>query len=145
MSQFFRGVLCSILKPFDKLLGWYTPLPVPGRSWKCFDRFLGGLLKMRCSHDYLYVSWPVRQDVVPNSLREDGSYRSSSWFVLLAFWEKIVLPSSNISSWDNHFLINIWWFCEWWWILDWSRSLPFIGRYIDRGRKSNIGASPSGL
>ena len=57
VSHFTRGCsLCAISKSRNRILGLYTPLPVPSCPWESISMdFVGGLPLSRKGHDYLYV------------------------------------------------------------------------------------------
>jgi hypothetical protein len=45
VSRYVRGcLLCATRKPSNRMLGLYTPLPVPSRPWESISMdFVGGL------------------------------------------------------------------------------------------------------
>jgi len=57
VSRYVRGCsMCAKIKPNNRKLGLYTPLPVPSHPWENVSMdFVGGLPKSRKGHDYLYV------------------------------------------------------------------------------------------
>jgi hypothetical protein len=57
VSRFIRGcILCCTRKPNNRKKGLYNPLLVPTRPWESISMdFVGGLLRIRKGHDYLYV------------------------------------------------------------------------------------------
>lgn len=57
MSKYVRGcVMWSIIKPSNRKMGLYIPLPVPSQPWESISmEFVVGLPLSRKGHDYLYV------------------------------------------------------------------------------------------
>jgi hypothetical protein len=57
VSKYVKGcTMCSVRKPSNKNLGFYTPLPIPSRPWESVSMdFVGGFPMSRKGHDYLYV------------------------------------------------------------------------------------------
>ena len=57
MTHYVKGcVMCCVLKPSNRKLGLYTPLPISCRPWESVSLdFVGGLPLSRKSHNYFYV------------------------------------------------------------------------------------------
>ena len=54
VSCFIKGCsLCAVIKPSNRKLGLYTPLPVPSHPWESVSMdFVGVLPLSRKGHDY---------------------------------------------------------------------------------------------
>ena len=57
VTHYVKGcVMCSVLKPSNRKLLLYTPLPIMSSQWESVSMdFVGVLPLSRKSHDYLYV------------------------------------------------------------------------------------------
>jgi hypothetical protein len=57
VARFIKGcILCCTIKPSKKKQGLYSPLLVPMSPWESMSMdFVGGLLRTRRGHEYMYV------------------------------------------------------------------------------------------
>ena len=111
VSRFIRGCsLCAVIKPSNRKLGLYTPLPVPSHPWESVSMdFVGGLSLSKKSHDYLYVvvdRFSKMYILMPCKKQIIAEQTAQVFFQNV--WAHFGLPTSIVSDRDSQFVGNFW-------------------------------------
>ena len=98
--------MCATRKPSNKMLGLYTPLPVPSRPWESVSMdFVGGLPMSRKGHDYLYVVVDrFSKMCILMPCKKQITAKMTAHLFFQNVWVHFGLPTSIISDRDSRFL-----------------------------------------
>ena len=111
ISRYINGcTMCAKSKPKNRNLGLYTPLLVPSRPWESVSTdFVGGLLKSRKVHDYLYVivdRFSKMCILIPCNKQITTEQTTKLFFQHV--WIHFALPTSIVSDRDSRFVGKFW-------------------------------------
>ena len=104
VSRYIKGcIMCATIKPSNRKLGLYTPLPIPSRPWESVSMdFVGGLPKSRKSHDYLYVVVDMFSKMcILTPCNKLVTAKQTAKLFFQYIWVHFGLPTSIVSDQDS--------------------------------------------